>query len=166
MDMPTSNNIVLQTFDDGRYCSELLGGRYQIFASKFYDGQYTIFDHKTQEIIRKKNGDYFLLFNSVSEAERYIGINANSAPVTTTSNTSVANSDKRKYTKRDTAPKSVTKTTTRTRGESPLGYLKELLRTNSDADDRTIASMVQARYPECSYNHSMVKYNRKKMYGG
>lgn len=169
MSIPGPDNIVLQTFDDDRYCSGLLGGRYQIMASAFYEGQYTVFDHKKQDIIRNKSGDFFQMFNSVQEAERFIGIDANSAPEVTNKKPSVANSAKIKTSKYNSAPKSVkmvAKTSTRKRGESPLGYLKELLRTNSDADDKTIATLVQARYPECTYNHSMVKYNRKKMYGG
>ena len=44
--IPSPGNIVLQTFEDGRYCSGLLGERYQIYASGFYEGQYCVFDIK------------------------------------------------------------------------------------------------------------------------
>ncbi len=172
MNIPGPNNIVLQTFDDDRYCSGLLGGRYQIMASSFYEGQYTVFDHKTQDIIRTKNGEFFQMFDSVEQAARFIGVDANSAPEITNKKGKDANSvpkikvSKPNSVKQTKPAKAAAKMTTRKRGESPLGYLKELLRTNSDADDKTIATLVQARYPDCTYNHSMVKYNRKKMYGG
>lgn len=167
--MNIPDNIVLQTFDDDRYCSGLLAGRYQIMASSFYEGQYTVFDHKSQDIIRNKSGDFFQMFNSVQEAERFIGVDANSAPEVTNTQPTVANSAKIKTSKYKSAPKSVkmvAKVSAGKRGESPLGYLKELLRANSDMSDNDIAAMVQKKYPECKYNHSMVKYNRKKMYGG
>lgn len=170
--IPGPNNIVLQTFDDDRYCSGLLGGRYQIMASSFYEGQYTVFDHKTQEIIRNKSGDFFHMFDSVEQAAKYIGVDANSAPENTNKKGKDYNSalkvkpSKPNSVKQIKPAKAAAKMTTRKRGESPLGYLKELLRTNSDMEDKAIAVMVQARYPDCTYNHSMVKYNRKKMYGG
>ena len=167
-EIPTADNIVLQKFEDGRYCSGLLANRYQIFESTFYEGQYTIFDHKTQEIIRKKNGEYFELFNSVQAAEQYIGVDANSVPALTNKR----GEKKRGVTvktaatkKTNSVPKMAAKVSTKTCGESPLGYLKSLIKANSDMSDHDIAKMVQEKYPECKYNHSMVKYNRKKMAG-
>jgi len=166
MDIPTPDNIVLQTFEDGRYVSGLLADRYQIFASRFYEGQYTIFDHKTQEVIRSKNNDFFRLFNSVQEAEQYIGVDANSAPALTNKTGEKRMKEAAKIVavkKANSVPKMAAKASTRTRGESPLGYLKELIKTNSALSDHDIAKMVQEKYPECKYNHSMVKYNRKKL---
>lgn len=168
MDIPSEDNIVLQKFEDGRYCSGLLAGRYQIFESRFYEGQYTIFDHKTQVVLRSKSGEYFMLFNSVQDAERYIGVDANSVPALTNKKGEKKQKVAMKIAaakKANSAPKMAAKASTRTRGESPLGYLKELIKTNSALSDHDIAKMVQEKYPECKYNHSMVKYNRKKMAG-
>jgi hypothetical protein len=175
MDVATADNIVLQTFEDGRYCSGLLAGRYQIFESSFYEGQFTIFDHKTQEVIRSKTSEYFRLFNSVEEAEVFLGVKANSVPALTNTKTrtrskanSATNSARAKTVKRlagELENKMVAKSAPRVRGESALGYLKSLLLTNSDLGDKEIAKMVQEKFPECTYNHSMVKYNRKKMGG-
>ena len=167
-EIPTADNIVLQKFEDGRYCSGLLAGRYQIFESRFYEGQYTIFDHKTQVVLRSKSGEYFMLFNSVQDAERYIGVDANSVPALTNKKGEKKQKVAMKIaaaTKANSAPKMAAKASTRTRGESPLGYLKELIKTNSAMSDHDIAKLVQEKYPECKYNHSMVKYNRKKMGG-
>jgi hypothetical protein len=166
MDMPTSENIVLQTFDDGRYCSGLLSGRYQIFASRFYEGQFTIFDHKIQEVIRSKSGDYFRLFNSVQEAEQFLGVDANSVPALTNKKGEKRMKAAMKIAAAKiakSAPKMAAKASTRKRGESALSYLKELIKTNSALSDNDIAAMVQAKFPESKYNHSMVKFNRKKM---
>ncbi len=149
--IPSPGKIVLQTFEDGRYVSGLLANRYQIFASKFYDGKFCIFDHETQENIRAKNNEYFALFDSIEAAEQHIGVKAGPVP---------APKEKKSMAKPvQRAPKQGCT-------ESPLGYLKQLLRSNSDMSDNDIAKMVQEKYPECKYNHSMVKYNRKKMYGG
>lgn len=167
-EIPTADNIVLQKFEDGRYCSGLLAGRYQIFESRFYEGQYTIFDHKTQVVLRSKSGEYFMLFNSVQDAERYIGVDANSVPALTNKKGEKKQKVAMKIAaakKANSAPKMAAKASTRTRGESPLGYLKELIKTNSAMSDHDIAKLVQEKYPECKYNHSMVKYNRKKMGG-
>lgn len=177
--IPSPGNIVLQTFEDGRYCSGLLGERYQIYASGFYEGQYCVFDHKTQEVLRDPKGDSFLFFNSVQEAAKFLGVDANSAPETTNKKgkklTNLIKPEKSRHTfkansarKPNSAPNSVAKAAAkvRTRGESPLGYLKDMLRTNSAMSDVDIAKLVQQKYPDCKYNHSMVKYNRKKMYGG
>lgn len=149
--IPAPGKIVLQTFEDGRYVSGLLANRYQIFASKFYDGKFCIFDHETQENIRAKNNEYFALFDSIEAAEQHIGVKAGPVP---------APKEKKSMAKPvQRAPK-------QGRTESPLGYLKQLLRSNSDYTNDVIAKMVQEKYPDCKYNHSMVKYNRKKMYGG
>ena len=167
-EIPTADNIVLQKFEDGRYCSGLLAGRYQIFESRFYEGQYTIFDHKTQVVLRSKSGEYFMLFNSVQDAERYIGVDANSVPALTNKKGEKKQKVAMKIAaakKANSAPKMAAKASTKTRGESPLGYLKELIKTNSAMSDHDIAKLVQEKYPECKYNHSMVKYNRKKMGG-
>lgn len=172
-EIPTADNIVLQKFEDGRYCSGLLAGRYQIFESRFYEGQYTIFDHKTQVVIRSKTGEYFRLFNSVQEAEQFLGVDANSVPALTNKKgekrmkaaLKVVAAKMAKTNSAKSAPKVAAKASTKTRGESPLGYLKELIKTNSAMSDHDIAKLVQEKYPECKYNHSMVKYNRKKMGG-
>jgi len=185
--IPSPGNIVLQTFEDGRYCSGLLGERYQIYASGFYEGQYCVFDHKTQEVLRDPKGDSFCFFNSVSDAAKFLGVDPNSAPETTNKKgkkpSNLIKPEKSRHTfkqkansarKANSEPNSVAKKAAKVsvRGESPLGYksplgyLKELLRTNSELTNEAIAAMVQSVYPECKYNHSMVKYNRKKMYGG
>lgn len=169
MDMPSADNIVLQTFDDSRYCSGLLAGRYQIFESKFYEDQYCVFDHKTQEVIRAKNNEYFMLFPSINSAESYLGVDANSVPSLTNKKAErianrIKNSKKVKERKvTNSAPKIAAKVSTRKRGESALSYLKDLIKTNSALSDHDIAAMVQAKFPESKYNHSMVKFNRKKM---
>ena len=179
--IPSPGNIVLQTFEDGRYCSGLLGERYQIYASGFYEGQYCVFDHKTQEVLRDPKGDSFMFFNSVSDAGKFLGVDPNSAPVTTNKKgkqlSNLIKPEKSRHAfkqkansvrKSNSEPNSVAKKAAKVseRGQSPLGYLKELLRTNSELTNEAIAGMVQSMYPECKYNHSMVKYNRKKMYGG
>lgn len=179
MDIPSADNIVLQTFDDNRYCSGLLAGRYQIFESKFYENQYCVFDHKTQEVIRAKNNEYFMLFPSINSAESYLGVDANSAPALTNKkgarimnrykkDRKVTNSAREETVKRlagDLQKKMAAKVSTRKRGESALSYLKDLIKTNSALSDHDIAAMVQAKFPESKYNHSMVKFNRKKMGG-
>lgn len=179
--IPSPGNIVLQTFEDGRYCSGLLGERYQIYASGFYEGQYCVFDHKTQEVLRDPKGDSFRFFNSVSDAAKFLGVDPNSAPETTNKKgkkpSNLIKPEKSRHAfkqkansvrKPNSEPNSVAKKAAkvRTRGESPLGFLKEMLRSNSALSDVDIAKLVQEKYPECKYNHSMVKYNRKKMYGG
>jgi hypothetical protein len=65
----------------------------------------------------------------------------------------------------NSAPKLAAKSAPRVRGESALSYLKDLIKTNSALSDNDIAAMVQVKFPESKYNHSMVKYNRKKMGG-
>ena len=155
--IPSPGKIVLQTFEDGRYVSGLLANRYQIFASKFYDGKFCIFDHETQENIRAKNNEYFALFDSIEAAEQHIGVKAGPVPAPK-GKKAVAKPVQR-------APKQG-RTESPLGYKSPLGYLKELLRTNSELTNEAIAGMVQSMYPDCKYNHSMVKYNRKKMYGG
>lgn len=179
--IPSPGKIVLQTFEDGRYCSGLLDGRYQIYASGFYEGQYCVFDHKTQEVLRDTKGDSFKFFNSVESAAKFLGVDANSAPETTNdkgksaSNLIKPEKSRHNFKQKAAKPaKSASKPVAKlsARGESPLsyksplGYLKELLRTNSELTNEAIAAMVLVMYPECKYNHSMVKYNRKKMYGG
>ena len=149
-EIPTADNIVLQKFEDGRYCSGLLADRYQIFESTFYEGQYTIFDHKTQEIIRSKTNEYFQMFNSVQAAEQYLGVDANSVPALTNKRgeklrNRIASDKKLKaamktVAKANSAPKVAAKASTKTRGESPLGYLKSLIKANSDMSDHDIAS--------------------------
>jgi hypothetical protein len=166
MDMPTSENIVLQTFDDGRYCSGLLSGRYQIFASRFYEGQFTIFDHKIQEVIRSKSGDYFRLFNSVQEAEQFLGVDANSVPALTNKKGEKRMKAAMKIAAAKiakSAPKMAAKASTRKRGESALSCLKSYLREHPDMSDIDIADRVKKAFPDSNYNHSMVKFNRKKM---
>jgi hypothetical protein len=166
MDIPSADNIVLQTFDDNRYCSGLLAGRYQIFESKFYENQYCVFDHKTQEVIRAKNNEYFMLFPSINSAEGYLGVDANSAPaLTNKKGVRIMNRYKKDRKVTNSAPKVAAKASTRKRGESALSYLKDLIKTNSALSDHDIAAMVQAKFPESKYNHSMVKFNRKKMGG-
>ena len=175
MDVATADNIVLQTFEDGRYCSGLLAGRYQIFESTFYEGQYTIFDHKTQEVIRSKTSEYFRLFNSVEEAEVFLGVKANSVPALTNTKTrtrskanSATNSARAKTIKRlagELESKMVAKSAPRVRGESALSCLKSYLREHPDMSDIDIADRVKKAFPDSNYNHSMVKYNRKKMGG-
>jgi hypothetical protein len=171
MDTPSADNIVLQTFDDSRYCSGLLAGRYQIFESKFYEDQYCVFDHKTQEVIRSKTSEYFMLFPSVNSAESYLGVDANSVPALTNKKAEritnrIKNSKNVKERKvSNSAPKLAAKSAPRVRGESALSCLKSYLREHPDMSDSDIADRVKKAFPDSNYNHSMVKYNRKKMGG-
>ena len=142
--MASNSEIVPQKFPDGRYVSDIIDNRYQIFASKFYEGQYCIWDFEVNDCIRDTN--YFRLFESVDQCKEYIrgGKVKKNKPT-------ISNSEKKPVRKM--------------RGETALSYLKSILESNSELSDNTIAEMVKSKFPDSNYNHSMVKYNRKKMYG-
>ena len=140
-------NIVLQEAKPGLYVSELIAGQYQVIESEFYEGQYYIFDHKSEQIIRNKKGDYFELFSDVNAARHFIGAGA------------VPQKKKGQRIKGEKKPAYVKKG----RKESALSYMKELLTLNPLKSDEEIALLIKNRFPESNYNKSMVKFNRKKM---
>lgn len=143
--------IVLQSpLFDGGYVSELIDGRYQVLESKFYEGQYVIFDHKSEQIVRNKKGDFFEIFSDLNAARHFIGAGA------------VVVKKKGQRIKGEKKPAYVKKG----RKESALSYMKELLRTHGNTTDQQIADMVKKRFPESNYNASMVKFNRKKLVTG
>lgn len=143
------SQIVMQTAGDGKYSSELINDRFQILESWLYDDKYYIYDHKTEDNIVDSQQST-MLFSTKEVALNYIQ---------TLSNNKVASSGKA-GSRIKTAAMRVKKQSSR--GESALSYLKELIQT-TDWDDNSIAISVRERFPTSNYNHSMVKYNRKKL---
>lgn len=144
-------NIVLQEpTKPGAYVSELIDGRYQVLESSFYEGQYFIFDHQTDQIIRDKKGDNFELFSDLNAARHFIGAGA------------VVVKKKGQRIKGEKKPAYVKKG----RKESALSYMKKLLTTNPEMSDNHIADNVKQMFPNSNYNASMVKFNRKKLAKG
>lgn len=155
--IPSQTNIILQEADKGLYCSDLLNGKYQIIQSKFYDLKYFVFDHSANKwsgaVIRSTKNEGFQIFNTISEAEVYLGVTAESNPVKTT--------NKRgkpvKVAKMAPAKKE--------RGETAFSLLKHLIQT-TEMSDKEIAEAVKVKYPNSTYTNHLVKYNRKKLLGG
>lgn len=145
-------NIVLQEpTKPGAYVSELIDGRYQVLESSFYEGQYFIFDHQTDQIIRDKKGDNFELFSDLNAARHFIGAGAVVV---------------KKKGQRIKGEKKATGYVKKGRKESALSYMKELLTKQSQLTDEKIVHMVKDKFPDSNYNASMVKFNRKKLAKG
>lgn len=143
-------NIVLQEpTKPGAYVSELIDGRYQVLESSFYEGQYFIFDHQADQIIRDKKGDNFELFSDLNAARHFIGAGA------------VVVKKKGQRIKGEKKPAYVKKG----RKESALSYMKSLLTMNPLKNDEEIVLLVKNKFPDSNYNASMVKFNRKKLNG-
>lgn len=153
----SQTNIILQEPEKGMYCSELLNGKYQIIQSKFYDNKYYVFDHSANKwsgaIIRSTKSDGFQIFNSVTEAEVFLGISSESNPEKT------ANKPAKGAKVTKSAPKK------KERGQTAFSLLKHLIVT-TEMSDKEIADAVKAKYPNSTYTNHLVKYNRKKLVGG
>jgi len=142
-------DIVLQTNSDGRYCSDLIDGRFQIMESVIYNGKYYVYDLVHDEIAIRNRDESITIFDTIDEAmNRIKGVKAVKA-----------NSDK--------ATKPVKTTTKRQSGraESALSFMKSILSSNPELDDTTISKMIKEKYVDSNYGPPMVKFNRKKMYG-
>ena len=139
--------ITLQVQPDGKYCSGLINDRFQILESWLYNEKYIIYDHTKENNLLDSQGST-LIFSDKENAMNYIE---------RLSGNSVSNTKKVK-------PEIVKKVglKRRNRGESALSYLKELIMT-TDHNDHDIADKVKERFPQSNYNHSMVKFNRKKV---
>jgi hypothetical protein len=137
--------ITLQVQPDGKYCSDLINGRYQILESWLYNDKYIIYDHSKENNLLDSQGST-LLFSGKDNAMKYID---------SLSGMPVAKASKVEQVKKTGIKR-------RNRGESALSYLKELI-TTTEGSDHDIADKVKERFPQSNYNHSMVKFNRKKV---
>jgi hypothetical protein len=152
-------DLILQKNGD-RFASELINDRYQVLESSSYDGQYYVYD-LVEDVIPYRNTDNSIMtFESVEAATRRINNekpnSGNSARERTVKRMvqEVSNKIKKTIVKRES-----------TRGATALSCLKDYLKANPEMTDGEIAEKVKEAFPDSSYNHSMVKYNRKKMYG-
>lgn len=143
--------IVLQDpLFPGGYVSELIDGRYQVVESKLM-GAFSIFDHKSEILLRSKKGDVIETWPTANAARHFIGAGA-----------IVEKKKKGQRIAGTKAPAYVKKG----RKESALSYMKELLKSNIVQTDQTVADMVKKKFPDSNYNASMVKFNRKKLAKG
>lgn len=133
--------LILQE-NNGRYVSDLINDRYQVLESTLIDNEYYVYDLIGDTIPFRENDNSITLFKSVDSAIKRI------------------NNVKEKRITNSEPIKSVLKK--KVRGESALSYMKELIST-TDLNDNEIADKVKERFPESNYNHSMVKFNRKKL---
>lgn len=138
-------DLILQT-NDGKFVSDLINDRYQVLESNFVPGKFYVYDLVSDVIPFREKDNSVTVFNTVDSAMKRInGVKekriANSEPVKT-----VAKKGK-------------------TRGESALSYLKSLIVEQGNLSNEEIAKMVKDRFPDSNYNHSMVKFNRKKLAG-
>ncbi len=139
--------IVLQDpLFPGGYVSELIDGRYQVVESKLM-GAFSIFDHKSEILLRSKKGDVIETWPTANAARHFIGAGA------------IVEKKKGQRIAGTKAPAYVKKG----RKESALSYMKELLTKQSQLTDEKIVRMVKDKFPDSNYNASMVKFNRKKL---
>lgn len=138
-------DMVLQKAKPGLYVSELIKDRYQILESEFFPCHYYVYDLILEDIPFRGNDNSVMLFSSVKSAmNRIDGV--------------------KEVKQKASHPNKTPMKKGRTRGESALSYMKELLTTRGmELNNEAISKMIKERFPDSNYGPPMVKFNRKKL---
>lgn len=153
---------IKQSTREGLYVSDIIGDRYQVLESDIIRGSYIVFDLKSEDILRSKDGST-VYFDTMDAATNVA--NGAVAPLTKTKRTKSVTRDIKKP-RVSSESDSKKNTSAKPKKGSANGMIIELLKTTSMTDDE-ISAEVSKSYPDCKTCKPYdVKYRRRKVEAG